>query len=86
MGRHAKAKSHEHGNIDVLRLDELEAREVQAADESEQAEVAATAPFPLLGFLGLMPTSAKVAPVRRPRPWSSKGVKRFCVAAGARGA
>ena len=52
----------------------------------ESSEVAANAPFPLLGFLGLMPKSAKVAPVRRPRPWSSKGVKRFWVATGARGA
>ena len=57
-----------------------------ALESTEQAEVAANTLFPLLGFLGLTPKSAKVAPMRRSRPWSSKGMKRFCVATGARGA
>ena len=50
--------------------------------ELEQAEVAANARFPLLGFLGFTPKSARVISDLRPRPSESKGRKRFCVATG----
>ena len=50
--------------------------------ELEQAEVAANAPFPLLGFLGFTPKSARVISDLRPRPSESNGRKRFCVATG----
>ena len=48
-----------------------------------EAEVAANTLFPLLGFLGLTPKSAKVAPIHRSRPWSSNGRNRFLVNTGA---
>ena len=48
-----------------------------------EADVAADTLFPLLGLLGLTPKSAKVAPIRRSRPWPSNGRNRFLVDTGA---
>ena len=65
MGRHAKAKSHEHraeGDNEIA-VEDVILKPVFSVDEmSEQAEVAATL-FPLLGFLGFTPKSARLIPM-----------------------
>ena len=68
-------------------IGEVDVREVHGADgcgalAPVNAEVAAETPFPLLGFLGLTPKSARVTSILRARPTESKGRKWFCVDTG----